>query len=268
MENAAPGDRIGLCVTQFNAKLMERGIICQPGYLKPVYAVCVKLQPIRYYKQTIKSRSKMHISVGHDTVMASLTLFRDKGDPADLDFGKEYEHVEELCPADLMPIASIFALLQFETPVLTTLGITLIASKLDIDAHSNSCRLAFWGRIAWQTQNINYDKEFLPQLRVFKRKEKQGNVQRVVNSNEIIVQNLFRKDANRDMYVGKEVQLSTGETGCIERTFGQTSKVCIVFPDGLDAATLEQLKTEHAKDVRVLLQYKKYIFNKQAGLIQ
>jgi len=268
VESASPGDRIGLCVTQFNAKLMERGIISQPGYLRPVYAVCVKLQPIRYYKQTIKSRSKLHISVGHDTVMASLTLFRDEGTSAELDLGKEYEFVEELSPADIVPTDNIFALLQLEKPVLTTLGTTLIASKLDMDAHSNSCRLAFWGHISWQTQSVNYDKDFLPQLRVFKRKEKQGNVQRVVNPNEIIVQNLFKKDANRDMYVGKRVHLSTGETGCIERTFGQTAKVCIVFRNGLDAATLEQLKSEHAKDVRVLLQYKKYVFNKQAGLIQ
>lgn len=268
VESASSGDRIGLCVTQFNAKQMERGIIAQPGYLRPVYAVCVQLQPIRYYKQSIKSRSKLHISVGHDTVMANLTLFCDEGASPSFDLSKEYKYVEELSPADSMPTDNIFALLQFESPVLTTLGTKLIASKLDMDAHSNSCRLVFWGRIAWQTQSVNYDKELLPQLRIFKRKEKQGNVRRVVNANEIIVQNLFKKETNREMYVGKRVQLSTGETGCIERTFGQTVKVCIVFREGLTVATLDQLKSEHAKDVRVLLQYKKYVFNKHAGLFQ
>ncbi|ALC41619.1 EfSec [Drosophila busckii] len=267
VERACAGDRIGLCVTQFNAKLMERGIIAQPDYLKPVYAVIVQLQPIRYYKQAIKSRSKLHISVGHDTVMASIILFRDVTASTTFDCLKEYEFVEDYSAAE--PITgSIYALLQFETPVLTTLGTTLIASKLDMDSHSSSCRLAFWGHIEWQTQTVDYDTKVLPKLRIFKHKQKQGNVQRVVNEREIIVQNLFKKDANRDMYVGKRVQLSTGESGCIERTFGQTSKVSIVFADGLNKSTQEQLKSDRAKEVIVLLQCKKYVFNKQAGLFQ
>lgn len=266
VEKAAAGDRIGLCVTQFNAKLMERGIIAQPGYLKPVYAVVVHLKPIPYYKQAIRSRSKLHISVGHETVMANLTLFRDETTSPNFHLDKQYEYVEELLSAESEDC--IFSLLQFESPVWTTLDTKLIASKLDMDAHSNSCRLAFWGHILWQTQSVNYEKEVLPQLRIFKRKEKQGNVQRVVSANEIIVQNLFKKEANRDLYVGKQVQLSTGETGCIERTFGQTAKVCIVFRDGLTIETLEQLKSEHAKEVIVRLHCKKYIFNKQAGLFQ
>lgn len=255
VEMATAGDRIGLCVTQFNAKLMERGIITQPGYLKPVYAVIVHLQQIPYYKQAIRSRSKLHISVGHETVMANLTLFRNETTSPKFDLDKQYEYMEELLPGGSTASTDcIFVLLQFESHVWTTLDTKLIASKLDMDTHSNSCRLAFWGRILWQTQNVNYEKELLPQLRIFKRKEKQGNVQRVVNANEIIVQNLFKKEANRDLYVGKQVQLSTGETGCIERTFGQTAKVCIVFRDGLTIETLEQLKSERAKEVIVLLQ--------------
>ncbi|XP_034108109.1 selenocysteine-specific elongation factor [Drosophila albomicans] len=261
VECAGPGDRIGLCVTQFNAKSMERGIIVQPGYLKPIYAVCVKLHLIPHYKQAIRSGNKLHISVGHDTVMANLTLFRNAS--SEFDPGQEYEFVEQLQLAD-----SVFGMLQFETPVLTTLGTTLIASKLDMDVHSNSCRLAFWGRIAWQTASINYVKELLPQLRIFKRKQKQGSVQRVANANEIIVQNLFQKDSKRELFIGKSVRLSTGETGCIARTFGQTSKVCIAFDSGLNTATLELLKSERAKEVEVLLEYKKYVFNKQAGFIQ
>ncbi|EDW00979.1 selenocysteine-specific elongation factor [Drosophila grimshawi] len=271
VDEASAGDRIGLCVTQFNAKLMERGIIAQPDYLKPVHAVCVQLQPIRYFKHPIRSRSKLHISVGHDTVMANLHLFRDEATQlSSFDLSREYEHVEELLPQQAMDSGAdcIFALLQFESPVLSTLGSTLIASKLDMDVHSSSCRLAFWGRILWQTHCINYKRELLPQLRIFKHKHKESNVQRVVNPNEIIVQNLFKKEANRDIYVGKRVQLSTGETGHIERTFGQSSKVCILFRDGLRQETLEQLKSERAKEVRVLLNCKKYIFNKQAGLFQ
>lgn len=264
---AAAGDRIGLSVTQFNAKLMERGIIAQPDYLKPVYAVCVKLHPIPYYKQAIRSRSKLHITVGHVTVMANVILFREVPESKPFTIDKLCEYVDELLPAECAE-SGILALLQFETPVLTTLDTKVIASKLDMDMHSNSCRLAFWGHIAWQTQNVNFEKDLLPQMGIFKLKVKQGNVHRVVNANEIIVQNLFKKEANRDLYVGMQVQLSTGETGYIERTFGQTTKVCIVFRIGLAKETLEKLKSERAREILVFLRYKKIVFNKKAGLLQ
>ncbi|KAH8271555.1 hypothetical protein KR018_006816 [Drosophila ironensis] len=264
VSSACMGDRIGLCVTQFNAKLMERGVIAQPGYLKPLYAVCLRLMPIRYYKQAIKSKSKLHISVGHDTVMANVTLFRDVDSPADdFQLDKEYEYVEEVLPAELTPSDVIHVLLQFETPVLTPPQATLIASKLDMDVHSNSCRLAFWGRIAWHTSSSNYVQELLPRLRVFKRKQKEGSIQRVVNAGEVIVQNLFKKEANRELYVGKWVDLSTGERGLIERTFGQTAKVAVSFREPLSEAAIAS-----PKDVKVLLNCKKYVFNKQAGLFQ
>ncbi|XP_033254157.1 selenocysteine-specific elongation factor-like [Drosophila miranda] len=249
VSSASMGDRLGLCVTQFNAKLLERGVIAEPGYLKLVFAVCLHLRPIRYYKHVIRSKSKLHITVGHDTVMANITLFQDKKVRSpEFDLGREYEYVEELLPAEMSAYGVVFALLQFESPVLTTLGTTLIASKLDIDAHSNSCRLAFWGHIAWQTQDTNYAQVVLPKLRVFKRKKKVASIQRVVNANEVIVQNLFKKEANRDMYVGKWIELSTGERGCIERPFGQTAKVCIVFREALSDSTIEKFR-----DLQVLL---------------
>lgn len=262
--SASMGDRIGLCVTQFNAKLLERGVISQPGYLKRIYAVCLQLKPIRYYKQTIKSKSKLHVSLGHDTVMANVTLFRDTDNPSqDFQLDKEYEYVEELQPEEASNNDVIFALLEFETPVLAPPNSTLIASKLDMDVHSTSCRLAFWGRIAWQTQSVNYTHEVLPQLRIFKRKQKVGSIQRVVNANEVIVQNLFKKKAKRELYVGKTVELSTGERGRIDRKFGQTSKVAISFQESLSPDTISSVK-----DVQVLLKCKKYVFNKQAGLFQ
>ncbi|KAH8389715.1 hypothetical protein KR200_000392 [Drosophila serrata] len=264
VSSASMGDRIGLCVTQFNAKLLERGVISQPGYLKPINAVCLQLRPIRYYKNAIKSKSKLHVSLGHDTVMANVTLFRNTDNlSTEFRLDKEYEYVEELQPAEALSNDIIFALLEFESPVLAPPNLTLIASKLDMDVHSSSCRLAFWGRIAWQTQSVNYIHEVLPQLRIFKRKQKVGSIQRVVNANEVIVQNLFKKEAKRELYVSKTVELSTGERGRIDRTFGQTSKVAITFQDSLSPATISNVK-----DVQVLLNCKKYVFNKQAGLFQ
>ncbi|EDV55453.1 selenocysteine-specific elongation factor [Drosophila erecta] len=264
VKSASMGDRIGLCVTQFNAKLLERGIIAQPGYLKPIYAVCLQFEPIRYYKEVIKSTSKLHISVGHNTVMANVTLFRDTDSSSStFQLEKEYEYMEDVQPAEVQRSDLIYALLQFENPVLAPPHSTLIASKLDMDVHSTSCRLAFWGSISWQTHSSNYIQEELPKLRIFKRKQKVGSIQRVVNTNEVIVGNLFKKESKRDLYVGKNVELSTGEKGRIERTFGQTSKVAITFQDALSPETVNNVR-----NVKVLLNCKKYVFNKQGGLFQ
>ncbi|XP_055858987.1 selenocysteine-specific elongation factor [Episyrphus balteatus] len=266
VQSAGQGDRIGLCVTQFNSNQMERGIICQPGYLKFIHAAVIKLNRIEYYKFPLKSKSKLHVTVGHETVMAKIILFKDNSLDRPFDITQEYEYVEELL-LDEKLITDHFVMLEFETPILANDSSILIASKLDLDVHANTCRLACWGSIEWLTHSSNYSTEILPKFKIYRNKLKQGTIQRVVNDNQIIVQNLFKKDGNRDVYVGKRIELSTGECGVIESTFGQTSKVKINFPEGLREETLNLLKTKQ-NTVMVLLKFKKYIFNKKLGIIQ
>ena len=269
VQSAHMGDRVGVCVTQFNAKLMERGVICQVGYLQPIYAAVVNLKHIQYYKYAIKSKSKLHISVGHETVMAQITLFKDLESDGSFNIQKQYEYVEELdAKSNTEGNSIMWCLLEFETPILTAPDSILIASKLDLDIHANTCRLAFWGKIQWHTTANSYRKDLLTFWKIYKHKQKEGTVQRLVNAQEIIVQNLFKKESNRQMYVGKQIQLSTGECGRIEGTFGQTSKVKITFGEPLKETTLVMLKEGRLNDVHVMLKYKKYIFNKNLGIIQ
>lgn len=270
VQKASMGDRVGICVTQFSAKTMERGIVCQVGYMELIYAAVVQIQKIQFYKYAIKSKTKFHISVGHETVMAQITLFESQHNK-DVRFAasNEYEYIDELdvekCKENN---ENIFCLLQFETPIYATNDSILIASKLDLDIHSNCCRLAFWGNIQWFTNSQNYAKDELLSWKIYKTKEKQGTVQRVVNDQEIIVQNLFKKESNRQIYIGKRILLSTGECGQIESTFGQTSKVKITFSQSLNSDTLKLLKEGRMQDVTVILKYKKYIYNKNLGIIQ
>lgn len=269
VQNAQMGDRVGVCVTQFNAKLMERGVICQAGYLQPIYAAVINLKHIEYYKYAIKSKTKLHISVGHETVMAQITLFKDLETDGSFNIQKEYEYVEELdTKTDCEENSIIWCLLEFETPILSSPDSILIASKLDLNIHANTCRLAFWGKIQWHTTVNSYHKDQLIYWKIYKHKQKEGTVQRLVNAQEIIVQNLFKKESNRQLYVGKQIELSTGECGRIEGTFGQTSKVKITFSEPLKEATLASLKQGRMNDVGVVLKYKKYIFNKNLGIIQ
>lgn len=271
VQSATMGDRVGVCVTQFNAKQLERGILCQPGYIQTVYAAVILFERVKYYKFALKSKGKFHVSVGHDTVMARITLFKSLTNQREFNINEEYEYIDEIGPSEIQPTqneCSIFTLLEFERPVFAISNAILIASKLDLDAHSNCCRLAFWGNIKWFSSSVNYLKEHLMLWRIFKNKQKQGTVQRLLNSQEIIVQNLFKKENNRELFVGKHVQLSTGETGIIASTFGQTSKVKITFSECLKSETLKILKEGGTNNILVILKYKKYTFNKNAGLYQ
>ena len=59
--SASQGDRAGICVTQFDSSLLERGLVSQPGVLPSTLAVIVQLEKIRFYKGDIISGNKYHI---------------------------------------------------------------------------------------------------------------------------------------------------------------------------------------------------------------
>ncbi len=69
------GDRAGLCVTQFDPKLLERGLVCTPGSLPTLYAAVVSIAKIPYYSGSVATKSKFHVTIGHSTVMAQITIF-------------------------------------------------------------------------------------------------------------------------------------------------------------------------------------------------
>ena len=43
VQRASQGDRIGMCVTQFDAKLLERGIACAPGYVTTIHGCVIDM---------------------------------------------------------------------------------------------------------------------------------------------------------------------------------------------------------------------------------
>jgi len=101
VEKASQGDRCGICISNFDAKLFERGIVCTPNHAKTAYAVIIKVNKIKHFKGKIESGSKFHITVGHETILAKLDLFVEtenqveKCDNGGFNFTKEYEHVDE-----------------------------------------------------------------------------------------------------------------------------------------------------------------------------
>ena len=53
------GDRAGLCVTQLDAKLVERGIVCAPGSVPTFSAAIAAVERVRFYSGKLPSSSKV-----------------------------------------------------------------------------------------------------------------------------------------------------------------------------------------------------------------
>ncbi|KAG2429383.1 hypothetical protein HXX76_011148 [Chlamydomonas incerta] len=75
VQRANAGDRVGVCVTQLDSGLIERGLACSPGTVPTFRGAVAAVEKIRFYAGRVPSRAKFHVSVGHATVMADMTFF-------------------------------------------------------------------------------------------------------------------------------------------------------------------------------------------------
>lgn len=278
MQSAIQGDRIGICITQFDPNLLERGIIARPDYVQNVKLAIIRLNTIKYYKGVIGSKCKFHMSLGHETVMATITLFSAINDKQQsFDWTMDYEFLPEISKSefdDSVSNKTIFALVEFEHAVAVQPNALVIGSKLDMESTSNQCRLAFWSHLdpAGVAVSSTNSIEFLSKLKVFKTKSKCGHIQRVVNANELIVDQLFSKESNREMFVGMNVILQqlpihvVLSTGIIDSTFGSTTKVKVRLNTELALTHIELLKRKN-NNVQVLLNFRKYMYRSGNGKI-
>lgn len=202
VSGAMQGDRVGVCVTQFDPKLLERGAVCTPGSLRTLHAAVISARKIGYFKGSLATRAKFHITVGHETVMAKVTFFglppADAAEPPSdskpppsqpcsletpFTFDREYYYQDEYCmgqgQAGSGPDPEQWALLEFERPVTCPSFCLVIGSKLDTDVHANACRLAFHGRLLQGFEDKGYTETALPRLHIYKMKHKEGQVERV-----------------------------------------------------------------------------------------
>lgn len=298
---AMQGDRVGVCVTQFDPKLLERGVVCTPGSLRTLYAAVISVRKIGYFRGSLSTRAKLHITVGHETVMAKVSFFglppgaaspgpTSLETPFDLD--REYFYQDEYVSGQGEGGAGAdpeqWALLEFDRPVTCPLLCLVIGSKLDTDIHANACRLAFQGRLLQGFEEKSYSETGLPRLRIYKTKQKEGQVERVTDDYTVIGRSLFKKETNLQLFVGLKVTLSTGETGVIEGGFGQSGKFKIRIPEGLlpetkqllNSATKKKSKSGakgvageeeprgESQPVSVLLNFKRYVFDPHKKMMQ
>uniref|UniRef100_A0A2K5E9G0 Eukaryotic elongation factor, selenocysteine-tRNA specific n=1 Tax=Aotus nancymaae TaxID=37293 RepID=A0A2K5E9G0_AOTNA len=207
--SAMQGDRLGICVTQFDPKLLERGLVCAPESLHTVHAALISVEKIPYFRGPLQTKAKFHITVGHETVMGKLMFFTPAPDNFDqepildsFDFTQEYLFQEQYLCKDLASTVTDndeadekagqateghcprqqWALVEFEKPVTCPRLCLVIGSRLDADIHANTCRLAFHGILLHGLEDRNYADSFLPRLKVYKLKHKHGLVERVASA--------------------------------------------------------------------------------------
>lgn len=303
---AMQGDRVGVCVTQFDPKLLERGVVCAPGSLHTLFAAVISVRKIGYFKGSLATRAKFHITVGHETVMAKVTFFglppvgaseptSDNKSPPPLEtpftFDREYFYQDEYVvgqgEGSSGPDTEQWALLEFERPVTCPSLSLVIGSKLDTDIHANACRLAFQGRLLQGFEDKSYAETGLPRLRIYKTKHKEGQVERVTDDYSVIGRSLFKKETNLQLFVGLKVTLSTGENGVIEGGFGQSGKFKIRIQEGLRPETKQLLTSTSKKKgksgskpaneeepkadsqpVNIHLHFKRYVFDPHKKMVQ
>lgn len=74
-QRAAQGDRAGLCVTGLDPSQLERGLACAPASVPALSAVIALVKRVRFFKGTLPSEGRVHVTIGHTTVMATAVFF-------------------------------------------------------------------------------------------------------------------------------------------------------------------------------------------------
>ncbi|CAC5363998.1 selB [Mytilus coruscus] len=280
------GDRAGVCVTQFDPKQLERGLVCTPGSLPTFGAGIMTVSNIPYYKGAINSKAKFHITTGHETVMAKVTFFGLYEDPNSKDnFITNTAQKDQAEAQQRLPIKQ-YAFIEYEKPVTCPHNSLVIGSKLDTDIHANMCRIAFHGQLLECFTDSKYLVNNLPKLKVYKTKVREGLVERCQDEYTLIGKNLFKKETNIQSFVGLKVTLSSGEKGVIEGGFGQSGKFKIRIPDGVSKeiqqkysgtkkknknkdseANQDEQQTDH-EPIKIFLTFKRYVFDPEKKMKQ
>lgn len=288
IHSAHTGDRLGICVTQFDASCIERGLACSPGSVPTFSAAIAMVEKVRFYAGDVLSNSKMHVIIGHHTTMAKMMFF---GIPRDgknstivadmveklnmnhsrkksqvFDYSKEYLYQDALYGEEGRPRDAEHALedsnemrhkgfqwayIVFDTPITAPSNAVIIGARLDADLNTSSCRIAFHGRLCSLIDPS--DQQSIHGLRVYKVKGRDGIIERIENDGcTAICRGMFSKDSDLTKFIGMTVIGPQNEIGILECKFGKSGKFKVRFSTalGIDSA-----------GTSITLMYKRFIFD-------
>lgn len=219
VEKAIAGDRIGINIdNNVEISKVERSIVVKPGQKATCFTKCFLMtcKKIGFYKESVLSKRKYHISILHNTVMSRQVIFSRKNGQG------EYEWCDELHAND---DGEYVAIVELETVISIPASQYLcIGSKLDMNIETKACRLAFHGVIIQSIVNLDV-------FPLFKNKFREATIDRVVDCKRAIGKGLVSKEGTLNKFLGWMVTISDGVQGIIQSPFGTTGKFNINFKE-------------------------------------
>ncbi|KAK9842481.1 hypothetical protein WJX81_002027 [Elliptochloris bilobata] len=197
------------------------------------------------------------------------------------DFGRDYAYQEQLHGLEGRPRSGLrlpgappesassaaaphygpqWVLLCFHNPVTAPQDALVIGSRLETDAASAACRLAFYGRLVALVDAPD-SPGALAKLRLFRLKARTGSTERVApDGRSAICKGMFKRDTDISRFAGLKVVTAAGEIGAIEGSFGKSGKFKVAFPDGVQppAPGANQLT----------LTFKRYVYDLGKKMVQ
>ncbi|KAF1771599.1 hypothetical protein GCK72_003426 [Caenorhabditis remanei] len=219
--HVASGERAAFLVTpSFDENRFSRCISGPPGTLKSTKTVLATVEPIQFFRKSINSKSKIHVAVAFETVMAECQFLRDAENG-------EMELLSSLqppCRVLLKFEKSIFLPENFEMPYM--------AARLEQQPGSG-CRFAFSGVLETSNNTEN--------LKIFSRKCRKGVVERIEKDGQsAICTGMFKAETNFDVFRNFQILTSSGPRGTIEGAFGKSGKFRVVFRENIDGIVKEK----------------------------
>lgn len=75
VQMARQGDRVGICVAQLDHTAIERGLACTPGSMRTCETVLAVVQKIKFFTDPVLTKTKFHITLGHQTAIGLVHFF-------------------------------------------------------------------------------------------------------------------------------------------------------------------------------------------------
>jgi selenocysteine-specific elongation factor len=209
------GDRAGLCIPGLEITA-ERGIAVKASAttgntsMQLLSTIRIEAELIKYFKHPVTSKTKFHFTVGHETSLGRVIFLEENSN----DMYSE--------------CFSQSAIVQFENPFYYPIQIQprFIASKLDLDATSPECRIAFHGKVVQLYEDPST-------ITISRKKVKRGSIERSDGNSLYYVKDLLKKDSDYNKiftsYVSTVIHEDSKAVGVVEGPFGKSGKLKVRF---------------------------------------
>jgi len=268
LKEVRQGDRAAFMVAPLKSEEVERCLLTTPGYLKKIGGVIATVEVCKYFKGSIRSKGKFHISIGHLNIMADVFLFLSKENDEDtskmmakisnfrlnelneknyvFDLSREYELVNEidkervklakseLTHADLQEKKMfVMAYLKFQKPLFIVPHSFYIGARFDFQTEKKNCRIAFSG-VTLASFQESAETYVPPELKLVTEKAKGGVIEKFFDDYTVIVKDMFKKETNLGLFMNKDVFVDKTELkGKMTASFGSSGKVKVVFSENV-----------------------------------